>query len=464
MALFTPIAPPLATEGSSAGVSEGVVKAPPSAWYALVVLIIATVLGAVDKVVLTLLTEPVRLSLSLSDTQIGLLQGAGLVLFTGIATLPLGWLSDRYDRRVVLAACVVLWSAATGLRGTAEGYGVLFIASIGLGVGEAGLTPITNSMIPDLFPRAQRVFANAVFALSIIFGSALGALLGGSVVNLTDELRHLLPVSMQGYEAWRLTFFVMAAAGIPVALLVLSIRGGRGGKGKAASVSFDTVTPANAIGFREHLVGNWRTFAGLVIGFGLGAVGLSSIGTWLPVVAAREFGATPAEVGRGIGLAFLTGTLVGGALGVLVMRFAQRRMGPAAALRIIMLGNLSAALLSVLMLFMRSSTDVFMLLALLVVPLISGAVLLPNVLQDAAPAHLRARTIALLTMASLPFGVMGPLTVGLLSDSLKGSVSGNSLATAVVITTLVGGVLGAMVLRATEGRFARLMQAAQTTA
>ncbi|XAH21368.1 MFS transporter [Xylophilus sp. GW821-FHT01B05] len=463
MSSITPGSVPLTMEAPHAGPLAATQKAPLSAWYALAVLVVATVLGAVDKVVLTLLTEPMRHSLTLSDTQLGLLQGAGLVLFTGIATLPLGWLSDRYDRRVVLAACVVLWSAATGLRGTAEGYGVLFIASIGLGVGEAGLTPITNSMIPDLFPRAQRVLANAVFALSIIFGGALGALAGGSVVNLTDHIRHLLPVSMQAYEAWRLTFFVMAALGAPVALLVLSIRRtkGRGKAGTPAAEGFDAVTPDNAITFREHLRAHWRTFACLVTGFGLGSVGLSSIGSWLPIVAAREFGATPAEVGRGIGLAFLTGTLVGGAVGVGVMRFMQRRMGPAAALRIIMLGNLAAALLSVLMLFMRSSTDVFMLLALLVVPLISGAVLLPNVLQDAAPAHLRSRTIALLTMASLPFGVLGPLTVGVLSDSLK-SVP-NGLATAVVATTLIGGVLGALMLRLSEGAFVRLMRAAQTS-
>lgn len=468
MSSINPLAAALPPDAASAAVPGTARKAPASAWYALAVLVIATVLGSIDKVILTLLTEPMRIALSLSDTQLGLLQGAGIVLFTGIATLPLGWLSDRYDRRVVLAACVLLWSAATAMRGTAMDYGVLFIASIGLGVGEAGLGPITNSMIPDLFPRAQRVLANAVFALSAIFGSALGALLGGTVVHLTDDLRHWLPASMQQLEAWRLTFFVMASAGIPVTLLVLSIRRTR--RGGAQPVSPAAATQADAedvddaistISFRDHLRQHWRTFAGLVIGAGLASIGMSSIGTWLPIMAARQYGVTPAQMGQGMGIAFLCGTVIGGLLGVAAMRYVQPRMGPAAALRIIMLGNLTAALLSSLLLFTRSATDAFTLLALLVVPLISGAVLLPNVLQDAAPPHLRARTIALLSVAGLPFGVVGPLVVGMLSDALK-SVP-NGLAVAIVATTLIGGVMGAMVLRATEGPFVRLMRAARPT-
>jgi MFS family permease len=468
MSSINPLAAALPPDAASAAAPGTARKAPASAWYALAVLVIATVLGSIDKVILTLLTEPMRIALSLSDTQLGLLQGAGIVLFTGIATLPLGWLSDRYDRRVVLAACVLLWSAATAMRGTAMDYGVLFIASIGLGVGEAGLGPITNSMIPDLFPRAQRVLANAVFALSAIFGSALGALLGGTVVHLTDDLRHWLPASMQQLEAWRLTFFVMASAGIPVTLLVLSIRRTRRGGAQPVSPAAATQAAAedvddaiSTISFRDHLRQHWRTFAGLVIGAGLASIGMSSIGTWLPIMAARQYGVTPAQMGQGMGIAFLCGTVIGGLLGVAAMRYVQPRMGPAAALRIIMLGNLTAALLSSLLLFTRSATDAFTLLALLVVPLISGAVLLPNVLQDAAPPHLRARTIALLSVAGLPFGVVGPLVVGMLSDALK-SVP-NGLAVAIVATTLIGGVMGAMVLRATEGPFVRLMRAARPT-
>lgn len=447
-------------------------KAPMASWYTLAVLLVATILGSVDTMLVTLLTEPMRASLTLSDTQIGMLKGVGLVLFTGLATLPLGWLGDRYDRRLVLAACVLLWSAATGLRGTAMDFGLLMVASIGLGVGEAGLGPLTNSLIPDLFPRAQRVLANAVFGLSAIFGSALGAVLGGGIVSLVDRSRHLAPVALQALETWRLTFFAMAFFGIPVILLVFTIRAARGAAaagyeppvalgpeaGEAAQASAsERVAALAALSFGDYLRTHWRTLTLLVVGNGVASVGLSSVGGWIPIVAARQFGVQPAQLGQGIGLAVMAGTLVGGVLGVFLMRLARRRVGPAAAVRVLTLGFATAGVFSIALLFVRSATDVFLLLGLLVVPLICGAVVLPNVLQEVAPGHLRARVIGVLTMAGLPFAVLGPLAIGMISDAVKGVPNG--LAMAIVATTLTGCLIGATLLRLAEKPFVRLIKA-----
>lgn len=433
-----------------------------ASWYTLAVLLVATILGSIDAMLVTLLTEPMRATLSLSDTQIGMLKGAGLVLFTGLATFPLGWLGDRFDRRVVLAVCVLVWSAATGLRGTAMDYGMLFVASIGLGVGEAGLGPITNSLIPDLFPRAQRVLANAIFAISSLFGGALAAVLGGSIVLAVEKSRHLLPLDIQAYETWRLTFFAMALVGLPVILLVLTIRSARGAAAigyEPPAQSADGVTSADAevgVSLGDYLRSHWRTLACLVAGAGLASVGLTAIGSWIPIVAARQFGVQPAQLGQGIGLAVMAGTIVGGVLGVNAMRIARRRVGVAAPVRVLTLGYATAALISIALLFVRSATDVFVLLGTLLVPLICGAVVLPNVLQEVAPAHLRARVIGLLAMGGLPFHVLGPLTIGVISDAVKNVPNG--LAMAVVAATLTGCLAGAALLRATEPAFVRLIR------
>lgn len=458
MALFTQTAAAPAASSSHAP-APATRRAGAASWYTLAVLLIATILGSIDGMLVTLLTEPMRVSLSLSDTQIGMLKGAGLVLFSGLATLPLGWLGDRFDRRLVLAACVLVWSAATGLRGTAMDYGMLFIASIGLGVGEAGLGPLTNSLIPDLFPRAQRVLANAIFGIAALFGGALGAIVGGSIVQAIEKSHHLLPVALQAYETWRLTFFAMAIVGAPVMLLVLTIRSARG----AAAVGYEPPPPgiadagdAAGIGFGDYLRAHWRTLACLVTAAGLASVGLSSIGSWIPIVAARQFGVQPAQLGQGIGVAVMAGTLLGGVLGVNAMRVARRRVGLAAPVRVMMLGYCAAGLISIALLFVRSANDVFVLLAMLLVPLICGAVVLPNVLQEVAPAHLRARVIGLLSIGGLPFAVLGPLAIGMVSDAVKHIPNG--LAMAIVAATMTGCLLGAALLRATEPAFVRLIK------
>ena len=460
MAATSPLAATAAATSALPGAAPAAQeRAGAAAWYALGVLLVATILGSVDTMLVTLLTEPMRHSLSLSDTQIGMLKGAGLVLFTGLATFPLGWLGDRFDRRFVLAACVLVWSAATGLRGTAMDYGMLFVASIGLGVGEAGLSPITNSLMPDLFPRRQRVLANAIFAISSVFGGALAAVLGGSIVTAVEKSRHSLPIAMQAMETWRLAFFAMALFGLPVILLVLTIRSKRMQPPARLLADADAAPVAAAAGclsFGDYMRQHWRTLLLLVSGSGLATVGLSSVGSWIPIVAAREFGVQPAQLGQGIGIAVMAGTVVGGVLGVNAMRVVRRRVGLAAPVRVLMLGYAAAALISIGLLFVRSATDVFVLLAALLVPLICGHVVLPNVLQEVAPPHLRARVIGLLAMGSLPFAVLGPLTIGVISDAVKAIPNG--LAIAIVCATMSGCLAGAVLLRVAEPAFVRLLK------
>jgi len=431
-----------------------------AAWVALAVLVTATVLSAVDKIIFTLLAEPIRLSLQLSDTQLGVVQGVGLLLFTGLATLPLGWLGDRFDRRVVLGGCIVFWSAMTAVRGTAPDYTMLLVASIGLGIGDAGLTPITQSLLPDLFPRTQRVVANAIYILASVFGAALGALLGGATVTLAESLRPLLPLAMQGYEAWRLSFFLLALAGAPVALLVLSLRPVPRGRDRDRSASADVpdAAAASGAGFADYLRAHWRTIAGLVVGTGLGGIGLNGLASWVPVHAARAFGLKPAELGQYLGAAYLAGTGLGALMGIVAMRLALRRLGPRAPLRILCLGYLGAALMSLLLLAVHSAAGLFVAMGLIFAPLLAAAVVLPNALQDMGPAPLRARAIAMVVMCQLPFTALGPLAIGMLSDAVR-KVAPEGLLFALVGITLASGCIGALALRLTEAPFARLSAA-----
>ncbi len=444
---------------SAAAISGG---AAASAWYALAILILATFLGTLDAALLKLLAEPIKHSLDLSDTQLGLMQGAGLTLFAGIATFPIGWIADRYDRRVVLAGCIVLWSVATAVRGTSHSFEAMFLASIGLGIGEAGLAPIVYSLIPDLFPSKQRVLATGIYVLLSITGAGVGIALGGAMMPMLESLRPDMPLALQGLETWRLTCMAVALPGPFVALLVLLIRWRIAANSVARAIvsvhngMVEPVAIAPRTGMLCYVRDHWRTLIGIVSGIGLSSMGLAALGNWLPVLATREYGASPAQVGQGIGMAILGGTLAGATLGGLLLRHMRRHFGLAAPLRVIMLGQVVAGALSLMLLLVRSANDIYILSGLMLTPLIATSMLSPTLLQDLSPTHLRTRMISLFTIALLPFGALSPVLVGMVSDHH------GQLVTAILGITFTGIAVGALILRMTEASFTRTTALAQS--
>jgi len=444
---------PAAVDAGAADDPAAKQRAPLSSWFSLGVLSLVVVLGLVDKLIFTLVAEPLRHTLSLSDTQLGLLQGVAFTLATAVTMAPFGWLSDRYDRRRVLAASVVLWSACGALRGTSDGFSALFLASVGLGLAEGSPLPINNSLIPDLFPRAQRVAANTIFGLVTLLAASIGSALGGAAVTLSDSARPHLPLAMQHLESWRLAFFATAAVGLPTALLVLVMPGATRGRYDAHTAAAEQASKQE---FGAYLRAHWRTLTGVVCGTGFTMVGFSAVGTWIPIMVARRFGVSPQQLGNGVGASFFLATLAGTALAVLGMKWVRRRHGPAGTLRLLAFGNLMFAALTPLLLFVRSSFDVFCVLGLLVTPLIANVLVSPNAVQDIAPASMRARAAGVMLMVGQLFQVLGPLAIGGLSDTIS-AISPNALVIAIVALVVVMGAIGAVVLRATEASFARLV-------
>lgn len=194
-------------------VVPGAARAPTSAWAALGILVLVTVFACVDRQVLTILAEPMRHSLGLTDAQLGMLQGVGLTLFAAVGSVPLAMLADKFDRRLVFAGCILVWSVATAACGMAQSFGQLLLATIGIAVGEAGIVPIVYSMIPSLFSGSQCVAANFIYYGATIIGASLGMALGGAVYALLPAGSAALPLSMQAMETWRLALIAVAVPG-----------------------------------------------------------------------------------------------------------------------------------------------------------------------------------------------------------------------------------------------------------
>ena len=125
-------------------------------WYVVGVLTVAYTFSYIDRSVLGLMVGPIRAELGISDTQFSLLQGFAFAIFYTLLGIPIAWLADRASRRNIISAGIAVWSLTTALCGLARTFGAMFVARVGVGVGEAALSPAAYSMIADLFPREKR--------------------------------------------------------------------------------------------------------------------------------------------------------------------------------------------------------------------------------------------------------------------------------------------------------------------
>src|SRR4051812_38184320 len=155
---------------------------PAYAWYVVFIIFIADIVAFIDRVVVGILTPALQTDLGLSDSQAGLLQGLAFALFYTVLGVPLGWLADRWNRSRLLAIGVGIWSLATAFCGVAKGFGFLFLARLGVGMGEGTVHPCGTSLIGDYFPQRTRARAFGVHVMGSAVGNGLAFLFGGSLL------------------------------------------------------------------------------------------------------------------------------------------------------------------------------------------------------------------------------------------------------------------------------------------
>jgi MFS family permease len=367
-----------------------------TAWT-LGLLFAANALNFFDRQLLGALNEPIRRELSLSDAEMGWLATAFTLLYA-VAGLPLGHLADRWHRGRLLAAGLGVWSLVTLLSGFARGYGALFAARLGVGLGEAACAPAAASLIGDLVPAARRARALAVFMLGLPVGIALSYLVGGFVAQ---------------HAGWRAAFFVAGVPGLLLAIPMLRLaEPQRGAQDRIAAV-----TPATGSALR--LLGV-PSFALIVVSGVLHNFDMYALSHFLPALMTRLHGASLQAAGLFSGLVVGvvggTGMMLGGALGD---RWAAR--GSGGRLRLASLALLASAPLTGLALAQPAGA----LGAFLV--LLAGAYLLLYVyyavvyaaIQDAVEPRRRGMAMAVYFLAMYLAGAsLGPVALGALSDAL----------------------------------------------
>ncbi|MGE0622135.1 MAG: spinster family MFS transporter [Pseudomonadales bacterium] len=286
------------------------------AWGSLGVLMVAYTVSFVDRTILSLLIPPIQKDLGLTDTSVSLLVGMAFAVFYTFMGIPLGRLADRYNRRNLIAAGIFLWCLMTAACGLARNFWQLFLARVGVGVGEAALSPAAYSLISDLFPKEHLGRAIAVYSFGLPVGSGLALLIGGYAIA---EIAALPPVVVPGFgtlSAWQLTFVMVGLPGLLVGLMVMGLtepaRRDRltrtpGTVGEPASTGLLAFLGAN-----RHLL--LLQFAGLsllvIIVYGCTA--------WIPTFFIRVHDWTATDIGYAYGVIFLlfgtSGLYTGGVL------------------------------------------------------------------------------------------------------------------------------------------------------
>lgn len=289
--------------------------------YALVVFLLAYVLSFVDRQILALMVDPIRHDLGLSDIQIGLLQGFAFAVLYAVMGLPFGMLADRVSRRRIIAVGVVFWSLATAMCGLARSFATLFMARIGVGVGEAALSPAAHSFLSSAFPREKLGRTMAIYNLGVTGGTGIALIIGGAVVQFIASSGNVHLPLLGELRAWQTAFLVVAAPGLLIALMVLATK--EPPRPQATSQAGKRNLPLGEV-FR-YLWTNKRTFLSIYLSAGMFGIYGYSLAGWYPALLQRNFGLTAGEAGTILGLAYaLMGSLGLVSGGMLADRLAKK--------------------------------------------------------------------------------------------------------------------------------------------
>jgi len=401
--------------------------------YVLAALTLAYVFNYLDRYVLTILLEPIKAELGVSDAWMGFLIGPAFAVFYTTLGVPVARLADRGTRRSIVALGFAVWSAFTVASGFARGALELTLARIGVGVGEAAGAAPSHSLLSDYFPPARRAGALAVFQLGVYLGQFLGLAVGGLLVA---------PLG------WRWTFVAVGAPGLVLAVVLrLTVR-------EPPRGAFEAPREApRAVGIGEVFQRLWAlpSFRRLAVGAGLASFSGTGFGFWMPSLLVRVHELSPAEVGATYGWISPGSAMLGSLLaGALTDRLG--RSDPRWWLRVPALSVAASLPFLVAMCLVPSPGWV---LALAVPAGILGGGWAPPTYaatQNLAPPAMRAVAASILILFITLLGMgAGPWCVGILSDALAPRFGPAALPYALVGVLLVSG-LGAVALAGGAGR------------
>lgn len=388
----------------------------------LALLTIVYFFSYMDRYILAILLELIKADLALTDTQLGLLSGLAFAIFYATLGIPVAWLADRKSRRDIIAVSLMLWSLMTALCGLAQNYIQLLVFRIGVGVGEAGSSPPSHSMIADLYPPEKRSSAMAIYATGVVLGGGFGTMIGGFIAS---------------YYGWRTAMMAVGLPGIILAIIVrLFVVEPRRGLSEPGPRSDGEAMPKLSAGIRSliatpaalHLV--LAVTVTSMIGYATTAFSLSYL--------QRSFGMSVMAISTIVAPVLALTGAAGGVIGGRIADAAGKRWG--LHVQSWMVAILKLLALPFTVIFYVSGSFPLAFGSIIISYLLASSYLGPtfSLIQGLAPVRMRAvwAALTLLIINLIGLGV-GPSMVGVLSDLLAPQFGADSLRYAMLVVVLL---------------------------
>ncbi len=386
--------------------------------YVLFILTCVYIFNFIDRQIVVILQESIKLELDLSDTQLGLLSGLSFAIFYVVMGIPIARLADKMNRRNIIAVSLVFWSGFTAICGTVTSYTQLLLARIGVGVGEAGCSPAAHSMISDYYPENKRASALSIYSSGIYIGILFGFSLGGWL----DES-----------YGWRIAFIALGLPGILLAVIFyFTVK-------EPKRSQQDSLQDSHSDGIVQVFVTLFakRSFRYLAAAVGLHTFSSYALGNWMPAFLSRIHGLSTADIGIYAGL--IIG--VAGAIGTLFGGYLADRLGQKDKVWYLKVPAISALIaLPFLSVYYFHSNLTIALACLFIAYMFLSSFLAPSIAisHSLVAPQMRAFASAVLFLVLNFIGLgFGPLVVGMISDYLEPSYHSESIRWALASTMLV---------------------------
>ena len=383
-------------------------------WYIVSLCMLAYIFSFIDRQVISLLIDPIRADLQISDTQFSLLHGLAFAMLYAVAGIPIARLADSRSRPAIIAIGICVWSMATAACGMAKSFLQLFLSRMAVGVGEAALSPAAYSMITDSFPKSKLGLALGVYSSGSFLGGGLALIIGGAAIAIVEQWGPQTVPLIGLIKPWQMTFFIVGLPGVLIAALFYITVKDPERKGVACKVDAQGNVIASTFSFREvlgYIGGHKETFTAHYLGFGFLSLGLFALMNWAPAYFLRKHGMPVRDVGLYLGIVLLIGNSAGVlASGWLTDRLTRRGYQDA-PMRAGLIGGLGviipAALFSQVVDFRGSLALLAVAMFFASFPLATSAASL----QLMAPNRMRAQVTALFFLSMNILGITGGSTL-----------------------------------------------------